>query len=34
MYNDFKKYIDSNKQLWNAWTAIHTDSDFYDVEGF
>ncbi len=34
MNSGYKKYINSNKQLWNAWTTIHTKSDFYDVEEF
>ncbi len=34
MNSDHKKYIYLNKQLWNAWSTNHTNSDFYDVEGF
>ena len=34
MNSDYKKYIYLNKQLWNAWSTNHTNSDFYDVEGF
>lgn len=24
-------YRDANRQLWNAWTALHKDSEFYNV---
>lgn len=24
----------ANEALWNTWTAIHSTSDFYDLEGF
>jgi len=27
-------YLDSNQQLWNAWTPLHETSDFYDLPGF
>ncbi len=27
-------YIDTNKKLWDAKTAAHTDSGFYNMEGF
>jgi hypothetical protein len=26
-------YLDSNQQLWNAWTPLHETSDFYDLPG-
>jgi hypothetical protein len=26
-------YLDTNQQLWNAWTALHEASDFYDLPG-
>ena len=26
-------YLDTNQQLWNAWTALHETSDFYDLPG-
>jgi SAM-dependent methyltransferase len=26
--------LDTNRRLWNEWTEIHVDSEFYDVEGF
>ena len=29
-----EKYIEVNKNLWNAKTGIHVKSDFYDVESF
>jgi hypothetical protein len=28
------EYLDANRQLWNAWTALHELSDFYDLPGF
>jgi SAM-dependent methyltransferase len=28
------KYLEVNKSLWNGKTALHVNSDFYDVEGF
>lgn len=28
------KYMMANRQLWNAWTPHHVQSEFYDVEGF
>jgi hypothetical protein len=31
---DMKKEIDQNKILWEQWTGLHFDSDFYDVRGF
>ncbi|WP_089890589.1 class I SAM-dependent methyltransferase [Chitinophaga arvensicola] len=27
-------YIPTNKELWNKRTAVHVDSDFYDMPGF
>jgi SAM-dependent methyltransferase len=24
----------ANEELWNAWTAVHSAGDFYDLEGF
>jgi len=27
-------YLDTNQQLWNAWTSLHETSDFYDLPGF
>lgn len=32
--DDFKKYFDANKDLWNQRVAVHKDSAFYDVDGF
>src|SRR5258706_5981562 len=26
--------LDTNQQLWNAWTDLHETSDFYDLPGF
>jgi SAM-dependent methyltransferase len=26
--------LDSNRLLWNAWTELHEDSDFYNLAGF
>lgn len=28
------EYIESNRALWDKWTAVHVQSDFYDVERF
>jgi len=28
------EHLDTNRQLWNAWTALHELSDFYDLPGF
>jgi hypothetical protein len=27
-------YMASNRRVWDAWTKIHLDSAFYDVESF
>jgi len=27
-------YTQVNKEVWDAWTALHVDSDYYDVAGF
>ncbi len=27
-------YLESNQQLWNAWTRLHVQSSSYDVAGF
>ncbi|MFW6085042.1 MAG: class I SAM-dependent methyltransferase [Gemmatimonadota bacterium] len=27
-------YLATNRELWDAWTAIHESSDFYDVDTF
>jgi SAM-dependent methyltransferase len=27
-------YRRANKNLWNEWTAIHAQSDYYDLQGF
>ena len=31
---DPKAWLQGNRDLWNAWTAIHEKSTFYDLEGF
>jgi len=28
------EYLESNRELWNAWTRVHVKSKMYDVEGF
>src|SRR6266576_5763952 len=28
------KALRKNRELWDAWTKIHVDSEFYDVESF
>lgn len=28
------EYMQENRKLWNEWTPIHRDSEFYDVESF
>ena len=30
----FKKYFDANKDLWNKRTVVHKDSSFYDLPSF
>jgi 2-polyprenyl-3-methyl-5-hydroxy-6-metoxy-1,4-benzoquinol methylase len=30
----YKKYFEANRDLWNQRTVIHKDSSFYDVAGF
>ncbi len=27
-----QEYFDGNRNLWNQWTKIHFNSDFYDVD--
>jgi SAM-dependent methyltransferase len=27
-------YLDTNRQLWNAWTPLHETSEFYNLPGF
>jgi SAM-dependent methyltransferase len=29
-----KAWLEGNRDLWNAWTTIHEQSAFYDLEGF
>ena len=31
---DTETYFQANRQLWDRWTEIHIQSEFYDVEGF
>ena len=31
---EFDSFKDANRQLWNSWTGLHQDSEFYNVEGF
>jgi SAM-dependent methyltransferase len=31
---NMNEYMESNRQLWDAWTGYHVKSEFYDVEGF
>jgi SAM-dependent methyltransferase len=28
------EYLNSNRELWNAWTRVHVKSKFYDVDAF
>jgi SAM-dependent methyltransferase len=28
------EYLESNRKLWNDWTGLHVQSDFYDIDGF
>ena len=30
----FQKYFDANKDLWNKGTVVHKDSSFYDLPSF
>lgn len=29
-----EEYLGTNRQLWDAWTDLHADSEFYDLAGF
>ncbi len=31
---DDKWFFEENRRLWDEWTKIHTEGDFYDVESF
>ena len=31
---DHTSEIADNRKLWDAWTAIHTTGEFYDVQRF
>ncbi|MHC5140194.1 MAG: SAM-dependent methyltransferase, partial [Planctomycetota bacterium] len=28
------EYLKTNRDLWDKWTQIHVESEFYDVPGF
>lgn len=28
------EYLNANRELWNTWTGLHIESEFYDVAGF
>jgi SAM-dependent methyltransferase len=32
--DDHQRELDDNRKLWDAWTAIHTTGEFYDVRRF
>ncbi|KPK62638.1 methyltransferase type 12 [candidate division WOR_3 bacterium SM23_42] len=32
--SSFEKYFQTNKALWNRLTALHRESEFYDLNGF
>jgi SAM-dependent methyltransferase len=32
--SDPKQQVESNRALWNKWTAVHLESDFYHVDTF
>ena len=34
MSGGFDRELADNRKLWDAWTAIHTTGDFYDVQRF
>lgn len=34
MTNDLSSATEANRALWDAWTDIHVESAFYDLEGF
>ncbi|HXG68826.1 MAG TPA: methyltransferase domain-containing protein [Blastocatellia bacterium] len=31
---DFTEYLETNRNLWNGWTALHQKSAFYDLAAF
>jgi SAM-dependent methyltransferase len=31
---DHAESYEANRRLWEAWTAVHADGEFYDLEGF
>ena len=34
MRDEDRARTETNRALWDGWTGIHVDSDFYDVDGF
>jgi SAM-dependent methyltransferase len=32
--SDLPFYVDENRKLWNAWTGLHENSQFYNLAGF
>ena len=28
------KYLEANRELWDAWAPLHANSEFYDIEAF
>jgi 2-polyprenyl-3-methyl-5-hydroxy-6-metoxy-1,4-benzoquinol methylase len=32
--DSYQTYFEANRELWNKRTAVHKDSEFYDVNGF
>ena len=34
MGGEHRQELEDNRRLWDAWTAIHTTGDFYDVQRF
>ena len=28
------RYLETNNDLWNRWTKLHPESNFYDLDGF
>jgi len=32
--DNMKKYIETNRSLWDGWTEINKSSDLYDLDGF
>lgn len=34
MTDPFDQYKEGNRHLWNAWTGLHENSSFYNLDGF